>query len=147
MDTSKISGILLLALSPLPVMAYDPWEIYMSKKPGDNFNFEVDREIYVVDDGVTFDLMDEYDPFLELGTDQEFFVGDDGIPRVIYKTENQTERSTCSHVWQNGKSYEHIANSDGSCIVNIYITKRCSLCGACEEGDLYNSMHYPKCPH
>lgn len=140
-------AILLLAMSPLPVMAYDPWEIGISKNPDDTFDFETVREVYVVVDGTSFDLMDEYDPFLELGTDQEFFVGDDGVPRVMHETENQTERSSCNHIWQNGKSYQHIANNDGSCIVNIYETKTCSRCGVYEIGDLYNSMHYPKCPH
>lgn len=138
-------AILLLALSPLPVMAYDPWEIGISKNSDKEFNFE--GEDYFVRDGVSFDFMDEYDPFLELGTGHYVFVSNSGVSSIIYETENQTERSSCNHIWESGKYYKHIANSDGSCIVNIYEAKQCSMCDAYEIGDLYNSMRYPKCPH
>lgn len=138
-------AILLLAMSPLSVMAYDPWEKEISKHPDDDFRYE--GENYFVDDGVSFDYLEEYDPFLEMETDQETFVGDDGVPRVVYETGNQTERAICNHVWENGKSYKHIKHDDGSCTVKVYEAKQCTMCGALQIGDLYTTMNYPKCPH
>ncbi len=142
---SFVVAVLLLAMSPLPVMAYDPWEKGISKSPDDYFRFE--GEHYFVHDGTNFDYLDEYDPFLKLGTSQDVFVDDDGVPSVVYETGGHTERLTCNHIWENGKYYTHIDNNDGSCTVYIYVTKKCSLCGVYEKGERYGSIHYTKCPH
>lgn len=60
--------------------------------------------------------------------------------------ENRISRS-CSHSWENGQFRRHIKNSDGSCDVITYTSKKCIHCGFISQGEELNSIHFKKCPH
>lgn len=139
-------AVLLLVISPLPVMAYSPmvegkWNVPSN---GDcNFNSEIS---YATLQNV-YDFYGICDPFLELGTEYDIFIDDSGIPILIYELADQTERSICNHIWKDGYINTHTRRNDGGCIVNIYFGQKCSQCNEYILENLYNSLQYLKCPH
>jgi len=143
---SFASAVLLLVMSPLPVLAYSPIVTGRSVNPDNDMDFD-DEYVYLGPDQDAFHVFGVYDPFLELGTDHDIFVDDNGIPNVIIKTASQTERSSCDHIWNNGQIHRHSKNNDGSCTVNIYEAKMCSGCNEYTVGSLINSVNYAVCPH
>lgn len=143
---SFVLAVLLLILSPLPVLAYSPMKECKWSHQSNACNYEGETYYSVLQQDV-YCFFDICDPFLESGTEYDIFVGDSNIQEIICKTVNQTERSICIHTWENGQILRHIKNNDGSCIIYFYEGKKCSKCGIYETGDLISSMQYPKCPH
>lgn len=142
---SFVLAVFLLALSPLPVLAYSPMLSYKSGDPSSDIDFE--GILYNGFDQEDFHVFGIYDPFLELGSDYDIFVDVDGFPSTISERISQTERSVCTHTWQSGQLYQHIKNNDGSCTVNIYQVQICSKCNYINYSKLINSVQYAVCPH
>lgn len=138
-------ALLLLVMSPLSVLAYSPMVTNKSEQPDSNLTLQGDI-YYDLSPKNLYPLYIE-DPFLEFGTDYDIFVSHDGVSSVIKETTSQEEQSICVHSWQVGYMNQHFKNSDGSCTVNIYETQFCSKCDISNNGKLFSSAQYPKCPH
>lgn len=51
------------------------------------------------------------------------------------------------HNWVSGYYQTHNKNADGSCVVNVYNSDRCTLCNTIIVGDWYSTTNFAKCPH
>lgn len=126
-------AVVLLTMSPLPVLAYSPMVTGTSKNPDADADVNFDASHWMVFDQYAFYTLDIYDPLLESGTDYDIFVSESGITYGISKTMFQSERAFCIHSWQSGKIPLHYKNDDGSCVVNVYESQFCSKCGEYEN--------------
>lgn len=51
------------------------------------------------------------------------------------------------HKWVSGYLQLHDKKDDGSCVVDVYFSERCTRCNTITVGDLSSYTVYPKCPH
>ena len=144
--SSFVLAVLLLVMSPLPVLAYSPVATSKWNFPVNDYNSNMEM-YYLTPEQANLFALNTYDPFLELGTEHNIFLDDNNIPNVIWETTDQNERASCNHAWNNGLIYTHTKNNDGSCTVNAYVDQQCSNCNTSILGDLFSSTQYPKCPH
>lgn len=134
---SLMMAALLLALSPISVLAYSPAPTCEYQEP----------QITVIDNTLCFSGIQEIcGPFLEYGAEYSIFV-DANNQTYMLSDSDQVERIFCSHDWVSGFVYGHTKHDDGSCTVNCYNGQRCSLCGSYKIADLVSTTNYVKCPH
>ena len=58
-----------------------------------------------------------------------------------------TERVVCNHDYKTGQSTMHVNLPDGGCIVYVYESERCILCGDVKKTEQVSKHEYKKCPH
>ena len=139
--TSLVMAVVILALSPISVLAYSPtltgqYQDEQFSIKGENLTVYLGQNIPGV-----------YDPFLEYGTAHDIFVATDGQAYMLNDSDPQMERAICFHNWQDGMTYDHVKNDDGSCVVYYYSCQCCTNCGSLRN-ITYDSEHrYLKCPH
>lgn len=78
------------------------------------------------------------------------FVDENGNVYELSKEQFEGEVETCAsctHNYVAGQSQMHVNKTDGGCIVYIYESSRCSLCGDLEKSELINRVEYMMCPH
>lgn len=143
---SFVLTVLLLIASPLPVLAYSPVVTGESESADNNMHF-ADEYIYLGSDQDFSNVLGFFDPFLEMGTDCDIIIDDNGVYKVIFEKTSQIERALCNHNWSDTQMYRHSKNSDESCTVYIYEAKVCTKCSSYIIGDLINSIQFAKCPH
>jgi len=139
---SLIMAVVVLALSPVSVLAYSPAPTY-----------EFQDEQIIWEEGTIYsfpeqnNFLDIYDPFQEYGTAHDIFVANDGQVYILNDTDPQMERVICLHDWQDGKLYNHVKNDDGSCVMYCYDCQHCSLCGANRNLKYNSELRQAKCSH
>lgn len=58
-----------------------------------------------------------------------------------------TERVICKHVYETGQSTMHVSMPDGGCIVYVYESERCTLCGNVKNTEMVYKIESMKCMH
>lgn len=139
---SLMMAALLLALSPISVLAYSPAPTCEYQEQSINMESDI---LYSVPE--QNDSQDIYDPFFKCGTEYEILIYADGQLYIIDDIDQPVERIFCSHIWENCKIYLHAKNDDGSCTVSCYNGQRCILCASHKIADLVSTTNYVKCPH
>ena len=139
---SLLMAALLLALSPVSVLAYSP-------APACEYQ---DQHINVGNDFLCFasgqtDLQDIVDPFLEYGAENDIFIDANGQSYVQTDSNSQIGRILCFHSWVDGKLYSHDKHDDGSCTLYCYNAQMCTTCKSYRNVTLYCEYRYTKCPH
>ena len=139
---SLLTAVLLLALSPIPVLAYSPAQVY--EYQDQQFNGGNDFISFASDQA---DFQNTVDPFLEHGADYDIFVDVSGQSYVQTDTNSQIGRILCSHDWVDGTLYTHEKLDNGGCKLYCYDAQRCSICYSCRNITLVRTINYVKCPH
>lgn len=140
--TSLVMAVVILALSPISVLAYSPAPAYQLQDEQVDLIGETIRDYYGYDI-----IQDEYDPFLEYGTAHDIFIAVDGQVYILNDSDPQMERIICFHNWTDGTTVGHTKNDDGGCVVNYYACKYCTKCGSAKDLTLVKKVIYTICPH
>lgn len=140
--TSLVMAVVILALSPISVLAYSPASTYQFQDEQLGLS---EGTIYSFPDQNNFLQVSE--PFQKYGTEHDIFVANDGQVYILNDTDPQMERALCFHDWKDGKLYNHVVNKDGSCIVYCYDCQSCTICGSAKDITYTGEYRYAKCPH
>lgn len=140
--TSLVMAVVILALSPISVLAYSPAPAYQIQ--GEQTGLS-EGTIYAYPDQNNFP--EEFEPFQKYGTEHDIFVANDGQVYILNDSDSPVERLLCFHDWQDGKLYNHVPNNDGSCVVYCYDCQCCSKCGSAKNVTYTKTISYAKCPH
>lgn len=138
---SVFLAILILALSPISVLAY--------AAPA---NFEYMDQHFHPDMGDThFEgtpfLSSLTDPFAEYGTTQDIFVDTDGNIYILSDSNPQLIPNACPHTWQDGYLYVHEKNNTGGCTMYVYSCEACLRCKSFRNIAYYNEITFRTCTH
>lgn len=134
----------------MTVFAYrDPFQRVMADDASEeNLEYTLNDDVYLFalddiseGDSQEFILMEEIEEPEILYDNQ--FIDEEGN---IYPITEPVQRG-CSHTYESGTSVSHHSNSDGSCDVRKYNSRRCSKCGLVVEDSLISTTHYVVCPH
>ena len=134
--SSLVIAVVILALSPISVLAYSP--MVAIERPDESFTLDGD---FIANE------LDVCDPFLEHGTLQDIFVAADGHIYIIENSDPQIGQANCQHNWQDGIAYHHEKNDDGGCIITYYNCEYCTRCSLNRNLTFKNSLTYAMCPH
>ncbi len=132
--------------SSIPAMAYQKPNTILDT---DDENSWKGLDTYLIIPKEKEDFFEE-NPFEEKPMDfshgDEIYVDANGM---VYYNEgaDDKERSTCIHVYEETTRYQHRKNSDGSCSVVKYASRRCKECGHSIKGDILSENIYKPCPH
>lgn len=140
--TSLAMAVVILALSPISVLAYSPAPAYLFQDEQIALTGETMTDYYGHDN-----IQDLYDPFLEYGTAHDIFIAIDGQVYILNDSDPQMERVICFHDWQDGTTHIHAKNDDGGCVVYYYNNQYCTICGLRKNLTYIGETHYAKCPH
>lgn len=143
-------AVLLMAVcvlgSSIPAMAYQKPCTILDTDDGSSWE---GLDTYLIISEEKENLLEE-NPFEEKPMDfshgDEMQIDANGMIYYNESTDNQ-ERSTCVHVYEATTSYQHRKNSDGSCSVVKYASRRCKECGHSIKGDILSENIYKPCPH
>lgn len=140
--TSLVMAVVILALSPISVLAYSPAPAYQFQDEQIGLMGETIRDYY----GYNIS-QDVYDPFLEYGTAHDIFIAVDGQVYILNDSDPQMERVICFHDWTDGTTLAHAKNDDGGCVVYYYACQYCTICGSAKNLTYVGEHHYAICPH
>lgn len=140
--TSLVMAVVILALSPISVLAYSPASTY-----------QFQNEQIIGDDAALYlfskpnNSQEMFNLFQKYGTEHDIFVANDGQEFIINDTDPQMERAICFHDWQDGTLYSHTKNADGSCVVYCYDCQYCTKCGSAKNITYNYKIIFDKCTH
>lgn len=140
--SSLVMAVLILALSPISVLAYAPAPTY-----------EYQDEEFILGDEILStvpdksDFQDKYDPFQQFGAGHGILITADGQLYIIDDADPQIERISCFHDWQDGTLVTHDKHDDGSCTVYMYDCQYCTICHSHRNITLIKTVTYVICPH
>ena len=140
--TSLVMAVVILALSPISVLAYSPASTHQFQDEQIDLMGEAIRDYYCYDI-----IQDEYDPFLEYGTAHDIFIAVDGQVYILNDSDPQMERVICFHDWKDGTTVAHAKNDDGGCVLYYYAGQVCTICGSSKNLTLVKKVIYTICPH
>lgn len=140
--TSLVMAVVILALSPISVLAYSPAPAYQIQ--GEQLGLR-EGIIYAFPD--QNNLLEVSELFQKYGTEHDIFVANDGQVYIINDSDSPVERLLCFHKWQDGKLYNHVVNNDGSCVVYCYDCQYCTTCGSAKNVTYTNTISFAKCTH
>ena len=139
--TSLVMVVVILALTPISVLAYSP--AHTRQFQDEQIGITGETVIIYLDQNI----QGVYDPFLEYGTAHDIFVATDGQVYILNDSDPQMERAICFHNWQDGMTHSHVKNDDGSCVVYYYSCQCCTICGAERNLTYSHEFRSAKCPH
>lgn len=134
-------AILILALSPISVLAYsapanlDYMDEHLCPGKGD----------LCFNDTPPFEPLTN--PFTEYGTEYDIFIDTDGNIYILSDTYPQIIINACPHTWTDGNLYSHQKNNTGGCTTYIYTAQTCTRCKSIRNITFDHEITYRKCPH
>lgn len=137
---SLFLAILILALSPISVLAYSA--------PA-NFD-RMDQHIHADMGDTHFEDIPFSSPitdlFAEYGAAHDIFVDTDGNIYILSDTP-QLIPNACPHTWTDGYLHVHEKNNTGGCTTYIYSCQACLRCKSFRNIEYYCETTYRVCPH
>lgn len=137
---SLMMAVLLLALSPISVLAYSPAPTYECQDQPVS-----DHTVYTAPKQADFQSV--CDPFLEYGIEHDLIIYVDDQPYMFADTDQIDPQIFCSHKWVDCYVYGHTKQDDGGCTLYCYDAQMCTLCHSHRNITLYSTTNYTKCPH
>lgn len=137
---SLMMAVLLLALSPISVLAYSPAPAYEYDS-----RLVSDHTLYSIPEQA--DSQDVYDPFLEYGIEHDLIIYVDGQLYMFADTDQMDPQLLCFHHWVDCKVYGHTKQDDGGCTLYCYTAQMCTYCHSHKNIKLYSTTNYTTCPH
>ncbi len=136
-------GCIVLLLTPLSVLAYQPTTIIEQETIETSKN--EDKSLFVPDGNPAIPFSDGFLFDLHFEASDEIFVDEEGNQYVIFPdTQNSTK--SCNHNFINGITYTHNMQGAG-CILYSYDSKLCKNCNYVIRGSLINQITFASCPH
>lgn len=141
---SAVLSVMMFICSTSTVFAYKPVNIM-------NESLSLEESFAPIEKDTTIIISVDRDSPLFYDVGQDMVVYDlqfKAADGTIYEIARDADaRKTCKHTYEFGELQEHIKNTNGGCVVNIYLAKVCRRCGAESQKTLKNSISYLECLH